>query len=54
MANREYGHRVGKNGKAEVVETSLPRHMRGYDPEFDVHTFKEGPLSRLFNRKGKR
>lgn len=52
MAKREFGHRVGKNGRVEVVETTQPRHRRGYS-EYDVHTFTEGPISRLLNRKGK-
>jgi hypothetical protein len=50
MAKREFGHRVGKNGRVERVETTLPKHLRGYD-EYSIHTFTEGPLARLLGRK---
>lgn len=50
MAKKEYGHRVSRTGRIEVVETSLPRHLRGYD-EYSVHSFKEGPLKRLFSKR---
>lgn len=50
MARRQYGHRVDKTGRVEVVETSLPRHLRGYD-EYSAHSFKEGPLTRLLGRR---
>lgn len=35
----------------ETRTYSLPGHLQGYDPEFDVVTFKEGPLKRLLGRK---
>ncbi|ROP29521.1 hypothetical protein [Couchioplanes caeruleus] len=50
MAKREYGHRLGRNGKPQIVETTLPRHLRGYD-EYSVHSFTEGPIKRLLSRK---
>lgn len=47
MAKKTYGMVGGK-----VVDLSkLPKGMRRVDPEWDVATFKEGPLSRLFNRR---
>ena len=51
MAKKTYGHTVGRDGKARVQDQSLPRHLRGYDPEWDVVTFKEGPMTRLLGRK---
>nr|MDT0661923.1 hypothetical protein [Micromonospora sp. DSM 115978] len=54
MARREYGHEVGPDGRVRVVETTLPRHLRGLS-EYDTTTIVEGPLTRLFSRKkGKR
>ncbi|MDG4792072.1 hypothetical protein O7626_40360 [Micromonospora sp. WMMD1102] len=50
MAKREYGHRIGKDGRVEVVETTLPRHLRGYD-EWTTQTITEGPLRRLLTRR---
>lgn len=50
MVKKTYGHTVSSSGKVRVVGGKLPKGMRGVDPEFDVHTFKEGPLRRLFNR----
>lgn len=50
---KQYGHRVGRNGRVEVVETTLPRHLRGHS-EYSEGTFTEGPLSRLLNRKGRK
>jgi len=51
MAKKQYSHRIGPGGRIEVVETpTLPRHLRGYD-EYDVHSFKEGPLKRLLSRR---
>jgi hypothetical protein len=51
MAKQTYGHTVGRDGRPRVQNQSLPRHLRGYDPEFDVVTFTEGPLRRLLGRK---
>ena len=51
MAKREYGHRVDPKGRVKVVDNTQPRHRRGYDPEYDVVTFTEGPIARLFGRK---
>jgi len=48
---KTYGHTVSRDGKVRVRNESLPRHLRGYDPEFDVVTFTEGPIKRLFGRK---
>jgi hypothetical protein len=46
MAKRTYGQDNGK-----VVNLSkLPKGMRGVDPEYDVHTFKDGPM-RIFRRR---
>jgi hypothetical protein len=50
MAKKTYEHRLGSDGRVKVVGTSLPRGMRGVDPEWDVHTFTEGPLTRLLSR----
>ncbi len=46
---REYGHEL-RNGRPVVVETTLPRHLRGYD-EYSVHSFTEGPIKRLLSRR---
>jgi hypothetical protein len=51
MSKREYGHIVDREGRPVVVETTQPRHRRGYDPERDGVTFTEGPIARLFGRK---
>ena len=51
MARKTYGHSIGKDGRPRVQDQSLPRHLKGYDPDFDVVTFKEGPLKRLLGRK---
>jgi hypothetical protein len=48
VARREYGHRIGKDGRVKVVET--PRNLRGYD-EWTAQTIKEGPLRRLLTRR---
>ena len=46
MAKRLYGQADGK-----VVNLSkLPKGMRRVDPEWDVATFKDGPL-RIFRRR---
>jgi hypothetical protein len=50
MTKKTYGHTFDRHGKARVVEHKVPKGMRGIDPEWDVHTFKEGPLRRLFSR----
>lgn len=42
---------VNPRHSKETRTSSLPRHLRGYDPEYDVVTFKEGPLKRLLGRK---
>jgi hypothetical protein len=52
FGTREYGHAI-RNGRVVVVETTLPRHLRGYD-EYTAGTFTEGPIKRLLSRKGKR
>jgi hypothetical protein len=42
-----------RTGRPKVVEeTKLPRHLRDHTP-YDVHTFTEGPIARLFNRTPK-
>lgn len=46
-----YGHRVDRRGRVHVVDETLPKGMRGVDPEFDVHSFTEGPIARLRNRR---
>lgn len=47
MAKRTYGQVNGK-----VVDlTPRAKGMRGVDPEYAVHTFKEGPLARLMSRR---
>ncbi|MFI5935773.1 hypothetical protein [Actinoplanes sp. NPDC051494] len=51
MPKREYSHGTTSKGRPKVVETTQPRHRRGYDPEYDVVTFTEGPIARLFGRK---
>lgn len=55
MARKTFQHTgfdaKGRPVVSETASTRLPRHLRGYDPEFDVHTFTEGPLKRLFGRK---
>ncbi len=53
MGRKSYGHRIGRDGRPVVVETTLPRHLRGYDPDIDAHTFTEGPIKRLLSRKGR-
>lgn len=50
MAKKTYGHTVNGKGKARVVEHKVVKGQRGIDPEWDVHTFKEGPLRRLLSR----
>ncbi|WP_202902351.1 hypothetical protein [Salinispora pacifica] len=47
---KEYGHQITKSGRVEVVETTLPRHLRGYD-EYTTQTITEGPLTRLLTRR---
>lgn len=43
---KTYGQEKGK-----VLDLSkLPKGSRRVDPEYDVHTFKDGPL-RIFRRK---
>jgi hypothetical protein len=49
MAKTTHAHTVNSKGKARVVGKKLPKGMQGVDPEWDVHTFKEGPLSRWFS-----
>lgn len=49
MAKKTYGHTVNGKGKVQVSGKKLPKGMRGVDPEWDVHTFKEGPLRRWFS-----
>jgi hypothetical protein len=51
MAKKTYGHKVDSKGRVQRTEQTLPRHLQGYDPEWDVVTFKEGPLKRLLGRK---
>lgn len=53
MAKSVVGHVVGKDGRARVVRggRDVPKGMVGIDPEWDVHTFTEGPLTRLFSRR---
>jgi hypothetical protein len=50
MAKKTYGYTVNSRGKAKVVEHRVVKGQRGIDPEWDVHSFKEGPIRRLFNR----
>lgn len=47
MAKRRYGHKAGDRGGV-IPDKALPRRLRGYD-EYDVHTFKEGPIRRLLD-----
>lgn len=47
---KEYSHRIGKTGRVVVVETTLPRHLRGYD-EHTARQFTEGPIKRLMSRR---
>jgi hypothetical protein len=49
MATKQYGHKVDSKGKVKVVETTLPRRLRGHSLD-DVRVIKEGPLKRLLNR----
>ncbi|MDM4720126.1 hypothetical protein QTQ03_26535 [Micromonospora sp. WMMA1363] len=46
---RQYSHQIS-SGRVEVVETTLPRHLRGYD-EYTTQTITEGPLTRLLRRR---
>lgn len=47
MAKRTYGQVNGK-----VVDlTPRAKGQRRIDPEYDVHTFKDGPLARWMGRK---
>jgi hypothetical protein len=50
MSKKTYGHTVDKKGKVSRVDMTAPRGQRGIDPEFDVATFKDGPL-RIFRRR---
>ena len=38
-------------GRPKVNASTLPKRLRGYDPEYDVHTFTEGPLARLLGKR---
>ena len=57
MAKKTHAYETDpKTGRPRVVEeTRLPRHLRDHTP-YDVHTFTEGPIARLFGRpkKGKK
>jgi hypothetical protein len=46
MATRQYGHRRGRDGRVEVVETTPPRAMRGCT-EHSEGTVRIGLGSRL-------
>jgi hypothetical protein len=49
MAKKTYSHTVNARGKVRVTEHKVVRGQRDIDPEWDVHTFKEGPFRRLFS-----
>lgn len=51
MAKKTYEHCIDSRGRVQVRGKALPKGMRGVDPEWDVHTFTEGPIARLLNRK---
>ncbi len=55
MAKKSYVHVVDSKGKPKIVEQKKHpvRGMRGIDPEYDVHSFTEGPIARLLSRKKK-
>jgi hypothetical protein len=50
MAKKQYGHDFDKNGRPVVVETTLPRRLRGYD-EYSTGTIREGLIRRLLTRR---
>ncbi|GAB7049516.1 hypothetical protein [Catenuloplanes indicus] len=43
---RQVGHHINDAGRAVV--SPIPKRLQGYDPDWDVHTFTEGPIKRLF------
>ncbi|OJF09789.1 hypothetical protein [Couchioplanes caeruleus] len=45
MAKREYGHTRDKNGRVRVVETTLPKHLRGRSA-YDSGTYTENQITR--------
>ncbi len=51
MAKKTVGHRVDRQGRVHLTDATLPRHLRGYDPEYDAHSFTEGPIKRLLSRR---
>lgn len=53
MPKRTYGHRVDSNGRAHVVDETLPKHLQGCS-EWSEGTLVDGPLKRLFSKKGTR
>lgn len=44
--NRQYGHRIGKGGRVEVVETTGPRRLKGCTV-YSAGTLRIGPWSRI-------
>ncbi|MDP9798305.1 hypothetical protein J2S43_006817 [Catenuloplanes nepalensis] len=47
---KQYGHQPDRNGRPVVA--AIPKQLRGYDPDWDVHTFTEGPIKRLLGALG--
>ena len=50
---KQYEHKIvkdAKTGKTKVVAVEIKKRHQGYDPEYDVHSFKEGILSRIFRK----
>jgi len=50
---KQYEHKIVKDektGKTKVVAVEIKKRHQGYDPEYDVHVFKEGILSRIFRK----
>lgn len=53
MAKRVVSHEFDERAGRPVIvnHQKQVKGQRGVDPESDVHSFKEGPISRLMNRK---
>jgi hypothetical protein len=45
MPRREFGHTVDKSGRPKVIETTLPKHLRGRS-EYAVDTYTENQIAR--------
>lgn len=52
MAKKTQGFTTDSKGRVQQYSHGrLPKGMRGVDPECDVHSFTEGPIARLLNRR---